>query len=282
LILYNDARHLFRWGGATAGLALVAIGLRIWLEPEGTESLSGGSPVGLLYGILGGAIILFAWLLSALRFVPTWWFIGSRALWLKGHIWIGSLSFILILCHSGMRFGGIFEQLLYIVFALVLLTGIFGLALQQFLPRWMTVDVPCEVPYEQIPHVCSALREKADLEMDEKCTCPMPATCQRIQQWYGDLVRPFLGWPMSNHLLSDASKTQQIFAEMHALPGADHATSRVPDLLARLENYCNERRRLARQESYHRLLHGWLYLHIPLSGAMMVMMIVHAVVTLYY
>jgi hypothetical protein len=282
LILYNDPRHLVRWGGSTAGLALAAIGLRLWLEPDGSESLSGGSRPGLLYGLLGGGILLFAWLLSGLRFVPTWWFLGSRALWLKGHLWLSLLSFILILCHSGMRFGGFFEQMLFLVLALVIVTGLFGAVLQQFLPRWLTVEVPCEVSYEQIPNVCAALREKADGEMAEKCVCPMPATCLRIQQWYEDMVRPFLAWPMRNHLLSDASKTQQIFAEMHALPGADHATALVPGLLNRLETYCSERRRLARQESYHRLLHGWLYLHIPLSAMLMVMMLAHAAMALYY
>ncbi len=282
MILYNDPRHLFRWGGVTGGLTLLAVGLRVWLEPEGTERLPGGSQVGLIYGVLGGAIIVFAWLLSALRFVPSWWFIGSRALWLKGHIWLGGLSFVLILCHSGMRFGGLFERVLYLIFFLVLVTGIVGVVLQQFLPRWLTVEVPCEVPYEQIPNVCAALREKADLAMAAQCVCPVPASGARIQQWYDEVVRPYLGWPVDNVLLGDASKTVQLFAQMRALPGVDHATSKVPDLLTRLEEYCHERRRLARQESLHRLLHGWLYLHVPLSAAMMVMMIAHAVMTLYY
>src|SRR5262245_55150037 len=227
MLLYNDSRHLFRWGGLTCGLALVAIGLRVWFEPDGPETLPSGSRVGLWYGIIGGAIILFAWLLSALRFVPSWWFIGSRALWLKGHIWLGMLSFVLILCHSGMRFGGTFEQILYLVFALVLATGVLGVILQQFVPRLMTVEVPCEVPYEQIPNVCGALREKADRDLDEKCVAPAEASCARIKQWYEEVVRPFLAWPMRNHLLSDANKAQQLFAEMRALPSVEHAASQV-------------------------------------------------------
>jgi len=282
VILYNDPKHLLRWGGLTLVLIAVAVGVRLACEPEAPETLPGGSQVGLLYGLAGGGIIVFAWLLSALRFVPSWWFIGSRAFWLKGHIWFSLLAFVLILCHSGMRFGGVFEQILYFVFFLVVLTGIVGVVLHQFLPRWMTIEVPCEVPYEQIPQVCAVLRAKADQDMDEKCVCSAPATCERIKRWYDDVVRPFLGWPSRNQLLSDASRTAQVFAQMRALAGVDHAASKVPELLARLEEYCNERRRLARQESLHRLLHGWLYLHVPLSAAMMVMMIAHAVMTLYY
>jgi hypothetical protein len=225
---------------------------------------------------------VFAWLLSALRFVPSWWFIGSRAFWLKGHIWLGLLSFILILCHSGFRFGGFFERLLYLIFFLVVVTGIAGVVLQQFLPRWLTIEVPCEVPYEQIPWVCAALRDKADLEMDSKCVAAVPATCERVKNWYADLVRPYLAWPSASHLLDDASKTTQVFAQMRALPGVDPAVSKMPELLTRLEEYCNERRRLGRQESLQRLLHGWLYLHVPLSAALMVMMLTHALMALYY
>ncbi len=282
MILYNDPRHLTRWGGFAGGLIVLAVGVRITFEPDGPETLPGGSQVGLIFGILGGALILFAWLLSGLRFVPNWWFIGSRALWLKGHIWLSPVSFVLILCHSGMRFGGLFEQLLYLVFFLVVLTGVLGVILQQFLPRWLTIEVPCEVPYEQIPHVCATLRAKADQAMDAKCVAAAPATSARIQQWYADVVRPFLAWPTTVHLLSDAGKTTQVFGEIRALPGVDHPTSQLPELLTRLEEYCTERRRLARQETLHRLLHGWLYLHVPLSAALMVMMIAHAGMTLYY
>jgi hypothetical protein len=108
LILYNDARHLFRWGGITCGLGLTAVGLRVYFEPDGAETLPGGSQVGLWYGLIGGFIIIFAWLLSTLRFVPSWWFIGSRAFLVKGLIWLGLLSFVVILCNSGIRFCGFF------------------------------------------------------------------------------------------------------------------------------------------------------------------------------
>lgn len=282
MIVYKNPRHLLRWGGFTLIASAAAIAIRLCFEPDGPETLPGGSQVGLLYGVLGCGVIVFAWLLSALRFVPTWWFLGSRAFWLKGHIWFSLLALVLILCHSGMRLGGLFERALFLVFFLVVVTGVVGVVLQQFLPRWLTLEVPCEVPYEQIPHVCGVLREKADRDMDEKCTGAAPATCERIRRWYEEVVRPFLAWPSESRFLSDASKTADVFAQMRSLPGVDPAASKLPELLARLEEYCTERRQLARQETLHHLLHGWLYLHVPLSAAMMVMMIVHAVMTLYY
>jgi len=281
LILYNNRRHLLTWGLGTLVLGLLAVGVRLYCEPAETETLPGGKFVGLCYGIAGGVLVLFALALTFLRFVPSWWFIGSRAFWLKGHIWLGLLSVVLILCHSGLRFGGVYERILYVLFFLVVLTGIFGVIVQQLLPRWMTLQVPGEVPFEQIPNVCATLCEKADLEMDDKCKSPVPATEDRIKDWYKKVARPFLEGPFDRTgVLSDASKTTQVIADLRSLPGIDPPTA---DLLTRLGEYCNERRRLGRQESLHRLLHGWLYVHVPLAWAMTVMMLVHAIMaSLYY
>jgi hypothetical protein len=276
-------KHLVIWGGTTLALAVAAIIFRVCCRPDETKTLPAGSIVGLSYGIAGGFLILIALALNWLRLVPNWWFIFSRAVWLKGHIWLGLLSFVLILCHSGLRFGGSFEQVLYAVYLLVVLTGIFGLILQQFVPRLMTRAVPCEVPFEQIHYICAALRDKADMQIDDKCKCSVAATSARIRQWYTNEMRPFLAWPLERKsLLNDAAKTGRMLADLRELPGAREQS--LPDLLARLEEYCSERRRLARQESLHWLLHSWLYVHVPLSYAMTVMMLAHVVMTLlvYY
>lgn len=281
MILFNNRKHLLTWGLGTLLAGVGAVAIRIGLSPGETETLSGGGWVGLTYGILGGLLILFALSLTLLRFVPSWSFLGRRSVWLKGHIWLGSLSFVLILCHSGLRFGGFFEQVLYLFFFLVVLTGIYGVIVQQFLPRWLTFEVPCEVPFEQIPNVCATLREKADMEMEARCKSPVPATAERIRDWYQKVGRPFLGAVYDRaSVLSDSSKTMQVFADLRSLPGIDAPTA---ELLTRLEEYCNERRRLGRQETLHWLLHSWLYIHVPISWAMTVMMLAHAIMaSLYY
>ena len=79
MLLYNNPGHLLRWGGTTACLMVLGVGTRIWFSPGEAEALPGGGVVGLLFGVLGGLLILFALSLSLLRFVPSWWFIGSRA-----------------------------------------------------------------------------------------------------------------------------------------------------------------------------------------------------------
>ena len=102
---------------------------------------SGGSAVGLTFGVVGSALMLFAGALGARRKVPTWQ-IGRGTFWMRGHIWLGLLSFPLILFHGGFRLGGPLTAVLMILFGIVIVSGILGLLLQQVMPRLMLTRVP--------------------------------------------------------------------------------------------------------------------------------------------
>src|SRR5262249_49120930 len=93
----------------TLALAAAALGGDWWLDRLTPGGLTGGSTAGLAFGILGSGLMVYAGLLSALRKVPGWSWLGARQTWLRGHIWLGLLSGVLILCHSGFRWGGWLE-----------------------------------------------------------------------------------------------------------------------------------------------------------------------------
>src|SRR5437660_1905828 len=96
-VLLIDSSHR-RWFIITVVLAAAALILYCWLDSRTPGGLSGGSIVGLWYGIIGSALMIYAGLLSALRKVPAWWWIGSRKIWLKGHIRLGLLSTVILPC----------------------------------------------------------------------------------------------------------------------------------------------------------------------------------------
>ena len=54
------------------------------------------------------------------------------------------------------------------------------------------------------------------------------------------------------------------------------------DVLEDLQAICDERRQLEVQRRLHHWLHGWLYLHIPLSFLFLVLTGVHAFMSLRY
>jgi hypothetical protein len=275
-----DSRHK-PWLLGTAVAGAVALGFYLWRYRATPDGLTGGTTVGLWYGVIGSGLMLYAAMLSLLRRVPRWWWVGSRKVWLRGHIWLGSLSGLFILCHSGFRRGGPVALALWVLLILTLATGVLGLVLQQFLPRVMTTRIPREAPYEQIPHLCDVLRRRAD-EVVEKAEADAnldAAVKANLRQFYDKEVRPFLA-PRYN---PSAPLAHPLRAE--AIFGPERSVTGLADLkepLAELETFCDERRQLGEQERLHRLLHGWLLVHVPLSVALLALGLVHAFVSLYY
>ena len=66
----------------------------------------------------------------------------------------------------------------------------------------------------------------------------------------------------------------------------EQARSSVTDkqrgMVDQLEELCRVRRQLQLQAQLHRLLHGWLKVHIPLSIMLLVFTVLHIVTALYY
>jgi hypothetical protein len=265
-----------RWIWATAGLAAGAVLLHLALGWDTPGGLTGGMQVGLWYGIAGSALMLFAGALSLHRRLPVRWWLGARRTWLKGHLWLGLLSGVLILCHSGYRWGGPLEVALWVVLIVTVLSGVLGLVLQQVLPRAITTRIQSEAPVEQVPFICDVLRREADaLVAGAKAD---DSTLDQLRLLY-EKVRPFLAAEYDRgSLLADPLQAEVLFGRVRALPDS----AAVAGVIDRLEVFCDERRQLGQQARLHRWLHGWLLIHIPVTVVLLVLGVAHAWACLYY
>src|SRR6266571_4629074 len=86
----------------------------------------GGTPLGLIFGAISLAIFIFAALLGVRKKIVLWR-IGNIQRWLRAHIWLTLLTVPLVLLHSGFRLGGPMTTLLIVLFAVVIVSGIYGL-----------------------------------------------------------------------------------------------------------------------------------------------------------
>jgi len=134
-------------------------GLRLPLpfvqKPSDLRSV-GGTPLGLIFGAISLSIFVFAALIGVRKKVVLWR-IGNLQRWLRAHIWLTLLTIPLVILHSGFRLGGPMTTLLLVLYAIVMVSGIYGLALQHQLPRIMKERLPAETVYEQIPHIRAQL-----------------------------------------------------------------------------------------------------------------------------
>jgi hypothetical protein len=147
----NLSAHLFWIILFVAGTA-AAVGVYFACGVGKPRLPGGSSPVGMMYGALGSAIMLFEFLIWPRKKVRAWR-IGAGKLWMRAHIWLGLLTVPLIICHSGFVLGGWLSTVLMVLFGVVIVSGLFGLLLQQFLPRLLLEHVPAETIYSQIDHI---------------------------------------------------------------------------------------------------------------------------------
>ena len=272
---------------------------------------SGGTIPGLLFGITGFAMMVYAGLLGARKKVRVWR-VGRAQAWMRGHLWLGTLSFPVIVFHAGFTFGGGLTLVLMWLFVVVVLSGLLGAYVQHTLPRRLLRDVPMETIFEQIEHVRRQLLAEADtvvadacgkLEVetvtpgaraaDERARVPVMAgaaaaalaTTNRLaaedsaplRLFYARDMRPFVQAPTVAHPLGDRGQAALMFDKVRALvPAVFHPA------IADLENICEEERQLSQQARLHRLLHAWQLVHVPLSVALLVLAVVHVVMALRY
>jgi len=260
-----DATHR-GWMVATL-VALIASGIfYAWYASNTPGGPRGGTAIGLGFGIAGYALMIFAGLLGARKKVPVWR-VGRAQTWMRGHLWFGLLSLPLILFHGGFAFRGPLTGLLMVLMFAVIASGVFGAAMQHYVPSLLTTEVPLETIYEEIPNIRRQLRDEADelveaaVQVDEEHEDKV-----RFRELYATRVRPFLDAPA--------------VGLVEPLRALSPATFRP--VLDDLESICEEQRQLTRQRRLYHFLHAWLLVHVPLSIALLVLGGVHAVMALRY
>ncbi|MGB6544615.1 MAG: hypothetical protein WBE97_03225 [Candidatus Acidiferrales bacterium] len=258
-------------------------------RPAALAEPMGGTPIGLAFGIAGFAFMIFAGLLGARKKVPVWR-LGRAQTWMRGHLWLGLLSLPLILLHAGFHSGGPLTTALVWLLVIVVGSGLFGAALQHYMPATMTREVPLETIYEEIDHVSVQLRIEAAERIarvkviavpenpdEEGAAARGPQPDAPLVAFYEREIEPYLNHAPGRSALADRSQAERAFAAVRLL-----VPQQFHDAVDDLENICEEQRQLARQVKLHRWLHGWLLIHVPLSIALILLGAVHAIVALRY
>lgn len=157
-------------GWALGSLGIFAAGLALYFfEAFGAgQGARGGSAIGLFFGVVGFAFMIYAAALGARKRVPTWR-LGRAKAWMRGHLWLGLLSLPLILFHGGFRFGGTLTQVLMWLLIITVASGVYGALLQNAIPKKMASEIPLETIYDEISHVRGLLREEADRSVEGLC-----------------------------------------------------------------------------------------------------------------
>jgi hypothetical protein len=279
--------------GLVVGLSALA-----YISNASHTTPGGGTPLGLTFGVLALACMIFAALLSLRKRFPIWR-IGRARLWMKAHLWLGFLALPLVLFHAAFHAQGLLTGVLLFLTIVVVASGVLGAYLQHTLPLKMFREIPYETIYDQIGVIREQLAVEATQHAASVTQMLAPArgagatvvltmlTVPELGQEVGafDLfqrsqIGPYLKADRSQAAkmaLYDRNTAHQEFENFRAL---FPQTAWLP--ITALEDICEEKRQLDDQIRLHHWLHSWLLVHLPISAALLLLAIVHAVIALRY
>ncbi len=260
---------------AGAGIILAFLGslARFWHWPPQSSSA-----FGVACGLLGAGIILFEMALLPRKWCRGWR-LGATRLWMKLHVWLGLLALPVVLLHTGFHFGGPLPAFTLVLFLLVMASGLWGLAVQQWLPQKLHANVDTEAIASQIStlgqfHALEAGRLFDSLFSTDGIATEAARTWQPFRE---NIYTPYIQMGRRSH--------SPLAVHANAKREFDRLRESFPDEAAtidRLEAIRDQRRQWDVQLRLTFWLHNWLWVHLPLAVAMTGLMFIHAIRALKY
>ena len=279
-------------------IALIVLSTAIYIPYARMTTPAGSTAVGLTFGVIALGFMVFAALL-AMRKRYRIMRIGSARVWMKAHLWLGTLALPMVLFHAAFHARGLLAFILMMLTFIVVFSGIYGAYLQHTLPTRMFREVPYETIYDQIGVIQQQLAAEARQHATNVTQMLAPArgagatvtmTLVEVPEYgtevaafdtfFDTRVEPYLqaerkkAIGMDLRHSADAARAFEDFRKMFP-PTA------WPPITA-LEDICSEKRQLDHQIRLHHWLHGWLLIHLPLSAALLLLAFIHAIVALHY
>ncbi len=259
----------FRWAKIALALSLAA-GLAYALVDVQPRP-NGGSWLGYTLGTIGALLILWLTMLGVRKRAMTrgrW----SLKAWTSAHVYLGLSLVVIATLHAGFQLGLNVHTLAYALMMLVILSGIYGIAVYATLPDALS-DSRAGMTRPQM------LEDVAKLDQQlEAAAQPLSAEDAAIVRlslsedpFRAGLIRRLTGrYPRCRN----AAALRRLRGH-----GADPALAKVVDLIER------KAAALARIRQYLRiraLLEVWLYVHVPLTFATIAALAAHIVSVFFY
>lgn len=258
------------WRATAASLLVLLVVSYVWGQQK-WGYMHGGSPIGLLYGTL--ALLLIGYLL---------WFgvrkrsyrsrLGTLESWLQAHIYLGAFCFFLVVAHTGFRFEDRVATALMIVFALVVISGVVGAVLYRTVPRRLTAVDANLAPDALSDEMNQITRSMARIASNKS---------EPFQKIYLTLVREAVPQPLAGWRLvlggggkKEVTRRTDDWTPMTRLVAEDEQ-EQLRQMLVLSRQQKELHLRLVAQRRYRNLLEAWLWIHLPLSIVMIVLIVAH-------
>ena len=267
-------RHAgFRWLKIAAAVCVIA--LIGYFAADVKPRPNGGSWYGYTLGTIGALLIVWLTMLGVRkrRMTRGAW---SLKAWTSAHVYLGLALIVIATLHTGFQFGWNIHTLAYALMMLVILSGIFGISAYATLPQALSSNRG-ELTQGQMLDALRAI----DRQLHE--------AAQPLDRHYADLVLAALEQdPFAGGLSARLGGRYRHCATRAAVDGFNRATlSDAQDpVIQRIESLLQRRMsqldRMRRHMRIRGLLEVWLYVHVPVTFALLAALTAHIISVFYY
>ncbi|MFZ9872974.1 MAG: hypothetical protein ACO3GE_06405 [Steroidobacteraceae bacterium] len=288
MLNYAQRRYL----KVAIGLCVLSIVAYVWHDPLSPPN--GGTWLGYTLGGIGAALIL--WLTAlGVRKRSYSSSLGTLRGWTSAHIYLGLALIVVATLHTGFQFGWNLHTLCYVLMMIVIGSGIFGMVVYLRYPQLMSSNragTKPDVLLEEINDLDQRSLRVAN-EMPRRFGDVLRSNREGTR--IGGSTRAILGGlDLSTiNLPSAGGSSQQVanpeqaalldwLADELARSTDGELTKRIGDLLSVIATRRNQLRRLRRDAQIRGWLEIWLYVHVPVTLALIGTLIAHVVSVFLY
>jgi hypothetical protein len=257
----------FRWLWIALLLSAASIAGYLLIDQEPRPN--GGTWYGYTLGTIGFGLILWLSLLGVRkrRINPGAW---SLKAWTSAHVYLGLALTVVGTLHTSFQIGWNVHTLAYVLMLLVIATGIYGVIVYATLPASLSANRK-EMTRAQMLDALTALDRQLE------------SAAQPLARAESDLVIAALGQDVFyGGALARLTGSYPGCKTARALKGmgtGSEAEARVTALLEKRREQLTQIRGALRIRA---MLEIWLFIHIPLTGALIAALTAHVISVFYY
>ena len=265
----------YRWLKVAGVVSLIAI--VIYALHDAAPRPNGGTWYGYTLGTIGALLILWLTLLGMRKRAMTrgrWSLKG----WTSAHIYLGLSLTVIGTLHTGFQLGWNVHTLAYVLMMIVIISGIYGVSVYATLPDELSDNRASMTKAQMIDAVT-----KLDRQLQVSA---QPLTVEDAEQVRQSLSEDpfkaglFARLSGSDRKCRNARALRDLRTRQTTATG-DYASA-LQTVVQLLERKSAALQRIRRQMRLKALLEVWLYLHVPITFALIAALSVHILSVFFY
>jgi hypothetical protein len=304
-VLHESLLRHRRWLYLKAAAALCAVSIALYAWHDPLDGPNGGTWLGYTLGTLGALMIVWlSWLGARKRQYASG--LGTVKGWVSAHVYFGLALLVIATLHTGFQFGMNLHTLAYALMVLVIASGVYGVAVYARYPRLIT-DHRAQATREAWVEEVLELNERA-IQLADQISPDVHRFvlrgAERVhlggswrEQLFGahddagatelgaltEILRKKLGASVAERAaVADAEQVIVLTDSRIMMSERDPALERLKQLLELLTRRNDLVARVNRDVQMHARLQIWLYLHVPLTAALLAALSAHIVTVFLY